>query len=150
MIITKVQNKLKKWQGVHTSKPLFTFPRIHGATEEFIHYAPKYYFCKGANMEDNRFKELWERQEKLEERLRKVETEQAGTIVYVKEIKEDLQEIKAELKKIAQGDITTKISFWQTPSGAFVIKTLCIITVLVVTAAIGINYFKEYLGVMIK
>jgi len=97
-------------------------------------------------MDDAKYKDLWERQEKLDGRLREVEQKQAGTVVYIKEIKEDLQEIKAELKKINQSDI--KGSFWFSDSGKFLIKTLCVMGVIVVMAAIGMNYFKEYLGVI--
>lgn len=101
-------------------------------------------------MEDIEVKKLNERIDKIEERVRKVETEQAGTVVYIKEIKEDLKEIKSDLKKISPSDITTKTGFWQSDSGKFIIRTLCIIGVLIVMAAIGMNYFKEYLGVIGK
>lgn len=99
-------------------------------------------------MDDEKYQDLWNRQEKLEERLRDVEQKQAGTVVYIKEIKEDLQEIKAELKKINSCDI--KSSFWFSDSGKFLIRTLCIIGTIIVMAAIGMNYFKEYLQAVIK
>jgi uncharacterized protein YdcH (DUF465 family) len=101
-------------------------------------------------MEDARYTELKDQLNKLEERVRSVEKEQAGTIIYIKEIKEDLKEIKSELKKISPSDITPKTGFWQSDSGKFIIRTLCIMGVLIVMAAIGMNYFKEYLGVIGK
>ncbi len=97
-------------------------------------------------MDDDKIQQLWERQEKLEERIRFVENQQAGTIIYIKEIKEDLKEIKEDLKKIKPSDI--KSAFWQSDTGKTVIKTLCIIGTIIVMAAIGMNYFKEYLGVI--
>ena len=71
---------------------------------------------------------------------------------------DDLKVIVAKLtvlvenheKKMTQDNITSKTAFWQSDSGKFVIKTLCIMAVLIVTAAIGANYFKEYLGVIGK
>jgi len=38
----------------------------------------------------------------MEERVRALETGQAETRIYVKEIREDIQEIKADIKKAAQ------------------------------------------------
>lgn len=38
----------------------------------------------------------------MEERVRALETDQAETRIYVKEIREDIQEIKADIKKAAQ------------------------------------------------
>lgn len=40
----------------------------------------------------------------MEERVRALETGQAETRIYVKEIREDIQEIKADIKKAAQQD----------------------------------------------
>lgn len=101
-------------------------------------------------MEDVEVIKLNDRIDKIEERVRKVETEQAGTVVYIKEIKEDLKEIKSDLKKISPSDITSKTGFWQSDSGKFIIRTLCVIGFAIVMAAIGMNYFKEYLGVIAK
>lgn len=93
--------------------------------------------------------QLWERQDKLEERIRLVENQQAGTIIYIKEIKEDLQEIKEELKKIKPSDIKSDSSkFWQTSIGVFLVKTGCIIAIILTMAAVGMNYFKEYLSII--
>jgi hypothetical protein len=99
-------------------------------------------------MNENNINQLWERQDKLEERIRLVENQQAGTIIYIKEIKEDLQEIKEELKKIKPSDITAQNKFLQSDIGKFLIKTGCIIAVLLTMAAIGVNYFDKYLAAM--
>lgn len=98
---------------------------------------------------DEKLQQIWDRQEKLEERIRMVENQQAGTIIYIKEIKEDLKEIKEDIKKIKPSDIKST-SFWTSDQGKFVVRTLCVIGVLLVMAAIGMNYFKEYLQAVIK
>jgi uncharacterized protein YdcH (DUF465 family) len=102
-------------------------------------------------MDESRIAQLWDRQDKLEERIRLVENQQAGTIIYVKEIKEDLQEIKEELKKIKPSDITSQQNkLWQSDVGKLLIKTGCIIAVLLTGAAIGVNYFDKYLAAVMK
>jgi hypothetical protein len=71
---------------------------------------------------------------------------------------DDLKVIVAKLtvlvenheKKMTQDNITSKVSFWQSPIGIRVISTLCIMGIAITFAAIGMNYFKEYLGVIAK
>lgn len=61
------------------------------------------------------------------------------------------QLVELHEKKINAEDIKSETSkFWQSDTGKALIKTFCIIAIILTMAAIGMNYFKEYLDVMAK
>lgn len=53
-------------------------------------------------------------------------------------------------KKASQSEVVQKVTFWQTKAFEWLIKSGCIIATLLTMAAIGMNYFKEYLQAVIK
>ncbi|MGE5631370.1 MAG: hypothetical protein ACM3TR_09775 [Caulobacteraceae bacterium] len=69
------------------------------------------------------------------QRLSVVETE-------VKGLKDELQEQKNSPGGTAK--------FWQTKSFEWLVKTGCVISTVLVMAAVGMNYFKEYISTLAR
>lgn len=92
-------------------------------------------------MED-KIQQLWDRQDKLEERVRLVENQQAGTIIYIKEIKEDLREIKEDIKKIKPSDINRQEKFWDTETKKAAIKWAGIVILVVLALIAGRGIYE--------
>ena len=84
-------------------------------------------------MSDQEISEVTKLLLQILQRLSVVETE-------VTSLKEELQEQKN----------SPAIRFWQTKSFEWLVKTGCVISAVLVMAAVGINYFKEYISAITR
>lgn len=92
---------------------------------------------------------LKDHSEELKEHSKELK-EHAGEIVDLKVI---ISKLTVLVESVIRDHVPAKTNFWQTDSGKFIIKSLCVIGIAIVFAAIGlnsINYIKEYLGVIAK
>ena len=73
---------------------------------------------------------------------------------------EEIDDLKAAVIKLTQlvefhekrinAETSRGNKFWQTKSFEWIVRTVCVIAVILTMAAVGINYFKEYLSVISK
>lgn len=94
-----------------------------------------------------------ERNGNLVKRVDKLETEKdylKEAVIKLTQIVEQITK-ENEQKKITQSDIKSQtVKPWQTKWFEWIVKSVCVIAVLLTMAAIGFNYFKEYLAVLVK
>ncbi len=70
---------------------------------------------------------------------------------------EEIDDLKAAVLKLTyiidemqKGKKAETTKPWQTKWFEWVIKSVCVIAVLITMAAIGVNYFKEYIAMVVK
>jgi len=63
-------------------------------------------------------------------------------VIVLKEI------LRQQEQREQKEDKKPALSFWQTKWFEWIVKTVCIIAIVVVMAAIGVNYFEKYLSVL--